>query len=132
MNAKRIIALSLLAAAGCKDTHELERRLESFEVTITSPVGTPERRCLLPGSSTAGVDLSGCPTYERDASGATIARINFVARAIDNFGELYEGFNSVAVVKVVPGKIEPAFRQVRFANGVAEGLGGAQPSAAFR
>jgi hypothetical protein len=129
---KRIGALLfLLPIAACEQYVERARTLSSFEVTITSAVGAPDRRCLLPGSSTAGIDLSGCPTYLRTAAGVTIAKVDFTARAIDDQGQLFDGFNGLASVRVVPGNVQPGFRQVRFENGVAIGAGGSQPTAAF-
>lgn len=127
-----LLALATLSVASCEERVELARELSSFEVTLSSPVGSPERRCLLPGTSTTGVDLSGCPTYLREASGDTAVRLEFTARALDNRGELLESFNGLASVRVVPGKILPGFRQVRFENGVATGGAvGATPSVAF-
>lgn len=128
----RLGLVASLAAGGCKEVVELERQLSSFEITITTPAGSPDRRCLLPGSSTTGVDLSGCPIYEHDAAGNTVARVNFVARAVDNRGALLETYDSIATVAIVPGRVEPAFRQLRFNAGVAEGQAGLEPAVAFR
>jgi hypothetical protein len=46
--------------------------------------------------------------------------LGFSARAIDNFGDLYEEYNNIARVEVVPGKVETAFSQVRFTNGLVQ------------
>lgn len=121
-----------LTAGACADERTLPRTLSSFEVTLTSSVGAANRRCLLPGTPTVGVDLTGCPTYSNDALGNTVARVNFTARAIDQAGQLLETYNSEASVRVLPGNVDGAFRRVRFANGVAQGTAGRQPEAAFR
>ncbi|MCK6545153.1 hypothetical protein L6R52_04740 [Myxococcota bacterium] len=133
---KRAIVYTLLFAsagvvAGCEELIRTERKLSSFEVTLFSPVGTPEARCILAGTPTTGLDLSGCPRYFRDPSGATIIEVELEARAIDNFGDLYEEYNSLATLSVKPGKVEPGYRRVRFSNGVTE-TGDNRPSVAFR
>lgn len=124
------VALGLLSA--CKETAELPRKLSSFEVTLTSPVGTPDHRCPLPGTPTTTADLTGCPVYLRDSAGKTVAKVGITARAIDNQGQLLETYNSVASLRVVPGQVDPAFRQLRFTNGIAMGQGAVTPEVAFR
>ncbi|MBI2378730.1 MAG: hypothetical protein HYV07_32345 [Deltaproteobacteria bacterium] len=109
-----------IATFGCQEVVTNERKLSSFEVRLEGVVGTPENRCLLPGTPTVGIDLSGCPRYERDAAGATVLRLAFEARAIDTNGELFEELNDLATIKVVPGRVESAFTRVRFENGVAK------------
>jgi hypothetical protein len=113
-----LLGLSVLAA--CTTKGEIERRLSSFEVTLLSPVGTPNYRCPLPGTPTAAFNLTGCPRYEYDSSERTVARIGYSAKAIDNFGNLFEDYNGLASVEVVPGKVEAAFSQLRFSNGLVE------------
>lgn len=115
------LGAAFVAASSCRQDVELERTLSSFEVRLLSPVGSPEHRCILPGTPTTGVDLTGCPSYERDAAGATVARVEFEARAIDNRGDLLDTFDGFANVSVVPGRVESAFRLVRFEKGIAGG-----------
>ena len=57
----------LLLLAGCEQRIGLTRELTSFQVELTSPIGSSDHRCLLPGTPTTGADLRGCPTYEKDA-----------------------------------------------------------------
>ncbi len=114
------IGAALLVASGCKEETSLERRLSSFEITLLGPVGSIANRCPLPGTPTAAFDLTGCPTYGKDAAGKTVARVEYTARAIDNRGELLEDYDGRAKVRVVPGKVEAAFGEVRFNNGVTE------------
>lgn len=125
------VAVAGCAAASCQDTVEMERSLSSFEVTLFSPVGTPEHRCILAGTPTASVDLTGCPEYVRDAAGGTVIRVAFEARAIDNEGNLLETYNSLTSVSMVPGKVEAGFERVRFTNGMTE-TGDNRPRATFR
>ncbi len=126
------LAAIALTAAACSEERTLPRTLSSFEVTLTSSVGTPGRRCLLPGTPTTGADLTGCPTYVTDSLGNTVAKVSYTARAVDQKGELLETYNSEAIVRVLPGNVDGAFRRVRFVNGVAQGTAGRQPEAAFR
>jgi hypothetical protein len=125
------LLLLLLLCPACKETIEGDRRLSSFEITLFSPVGTPENRCILAGTPTVAVDLTGCPEYVNDAAGNTVIRVSFEARAIDNDGNLYETFNSLASVSMVPGKVESAFQRVRFTNGVTA-QGDNRPVVTFR
>ncbi|MFO0728693.1 MAG: hypothetical protein U1E65_33255 [Myxococcota bacterium] len=122
-------AFSLVA---CQEKATLDRKLQSFEVTLTSPVGTPDHRCPLPGTPTVSADLRGCPTYLHDSAGNTIAKVGITAKAIANDGSLLDDYESIASVRVVPGQVDPAFRQLRFTHGVAEGQGMAAPEVAFR
>jgi hypothetical protein len=124
------LALGLLA--GCTKNIALERALSSFEITIMSPVGSTGHRCVLPGSSTAGADLSGCPSYAKDPDGVSVVELEFVARALDNEGQLLETYDSLASLSVVPGSIEPGLDKIRFRNGVATGPAGKNPFVAFR
>lgn len=107
----------IVGSGACEDRTALQRQLASFEVTITSPTGSDERRCPLPGTPTKTFDLTGCPTYTRDSSGRTVVKVQFEARAIDNRGEFYPEFNGLASVRIVPGEVEAAFKQVRFSDG---------------
>lgn len=127
-----LIALVASGAVACKDEAVLPRELSSFEVTITSSVGSADRRCLLPGTPADGVDLTGCPDYLTDALGNSVARVFFTARAVDLQGELLETYNSRATVRVVPGTVDAAFRTVQFRDGLATGIEGRLPEAAFR
>lgn len=127
----RLAIAVAIGAAGCEEPISLDRRLSSFEVTLFSPVGTPENRCVLAGTPTVGIDLTGCPEYVRDASGSTVIRLGFEARAIDNRGELLETYDSLATVRMVPGKVDPAFRKVRFTAGTTA-IGENRPIVAFR
>lgn len=133
MTGWRLIAVpALLLAIACEDRVEQERELASFEVRLLTPTGANDRRCILPGTPTTGIDLAGCPIYERDASGRTVATVEFEALAIDNHGELLETYNSIASVRVVPGTIVAGFESLRFTNGVAQGDVGAARRASFR
>src|SRR5262249_6216635 len=98
-----------LLATGCEQLTPLDRKLTSFDLTLLSPVRPPEKRRLLAATPTTGVDLSGCPDYVKDASGTTVIRVNFMAKAIDNRGKLMEDFEGLATVKVVPGDVDSAF-----------------------
>lgn len=109
-----------LAAGSCVENIDTGRYLSSFEVTLLSPVGTPDYRCPLPGTPTAAFNLTGCPRYEYDSSERTVARLGFSARAIDNYGNLFDEYSNIASIEVVPGKVEAAFSQVRFTNGIVQ------------
>ena len=113
-------AMGLVLAFACEDKNVLDRQLSSFEVTLLSPVGGPDNRCPLPGTPTAAFDLTGCPSYGKDAAGRTVAQVDFIVRAVDNRGDLLEDYDGRASVRVVPGKVEASFREVRFKDGVTE------------
>jgi len=121
---KQLRSLTLLVGLGvgvaCVEEQKAERHLSSFEVNLLSPVGTPDYRCPLPGTPTAAFNLTGCPRYEYDSSERTVARLKYSAKAIDNFGNLYENYNNLATVEVGPGSVEAAFSQVRFSNGIVD------------
>jgi hypothetical protein len=128
-----VAAAASIAAIGCEQFVERDRRLSSFEVKLTTPVGSPDRRCPLPGTPTVGVDLTGCPTYRRTAAGTTEAVVGISATALDEDGNVYETYNSVAEVRVQPGVPSGASLQLRFVNGVAQGvIEGRAPEIAFQ
>ena len=118
-------ALTMMIGAAtwiaCEETVALERRLSSFEVRLLGPAGSPTKRCLLPGTPTAGFDLTGCPMYERDSGGRTVGRVAIEVRAIDNKGQFMPDYEGIASVRVVPGRVEAAFRNIRFTEGIANG-----------
>jgi hypothetical protein len=113
------LLLLLVLLAACEQKVPLTRALSSFQVKLLSKTGSSDKRCLLAATPTAGVDLSGCPDYIKDASGTTVIKVEFQATAMDNKGGVLDTYDNLATVKVVPGNVDPAFQAVRFSQGKA-------------